>query len=189
MSATNHHEPSPAEPRALRFIIIGAGLSGIMSAIKLVQAGYRDVVVFEKAERLGGTWHYNTYPGVACDVPSHLYSYSFAPNPHWSRVFSGGAEILAYIQRVAREYRVEQKVRFSEEVTRCTWWDGRWQIETSTCRRDVADVVIAATGVTHHPNVPNLLGLDRFEGSAFHSASWNHAAPIDGRRVGIVGTG
>jgi cation diffusion facilitator CzcD-associated flavoprotein CzcO len=164
-------------------------LSGILSSIKLERAGFPDHVIYEKAHALGGTWHYNTYPGVACDVPSHLYSYSFAPNPSWSRVFSGGSEILAYIERVARDYRVEQKVRFSEEVTRCVWIDGRWQIETSTGRRDVADVVIAATGVTHHPNVPNLPGLERFEGAAFHSAQWDHSVPIEGRRIGIIGTG
>jgi len=164
-------------------------LSGILSSIKLEQAGFSDHVIYEKAPALGGTWHYNTYPGVACDVPSHLYSYSFAPNPSWSRVFSGGSEILAYIERVARDYRVEQKVRFSEEVTQCAWTGGRWQIETSSGRRDVADVVIAATGVTHHPNVPNLPGLPRFKGAAFHSAQWDHSVPIDGRRIGIIGTG
>jgi cation diffusion facilitator CzcD-associated flavoprotein CzcO len=175
--------------RPLRFIIIGAGLSGIMSSIKLDAAGFSDHVIYEKAPGLGGTWHYNTYPGVACDVPSHLYSYSFALNPNWSRVFSGGSEILAYIERVAREYRVDRRVRFSEEVTRCTWSEGRWQIETSAGRRDVADVVIAATGVTHHPNVPNLPGLDRFKGPVFHSARWDHTAPIDQRRLGVIGTG
>jgi cation diffusion facilitator CzcD-associated flavoprotein CzcO len=182
-------EPANGAGRPLRFIIIGAGLSGIMSSIKLEEAGFSDHVIYEKAPALGGTWHYNTYPGVACDVPSHLYSYSFAPNSDWSRVFSGGPEILAYIERVAREHRVEQKVRFSEEVTRCEWRDGRWQIETSLGRRDAGDVVIAATGVTHHPNVPSLPGLERFAGPWFHSARWDHDVPLDGRRIGIVGTG
>jgi cation diffusion facilitator CzcD-associated flavoprotein CzcO len=178
-----------AEGRPLRFVIIGAGLSGIMSSIKLAERGFTDHVIYEKANGLGGTWHYNTYPGVACDVPSHLYSYSFAPNPQWSRVFSDGPEILSYIQRVARDHGVVDRIRFSEEVTRCSWREGRWQIETSLGRRDVADVVIAATGVTHHPNLPNLPGLDRFEGRAFHSARWDHSLDVAGRKLGIIGTG
>jgi cation diffusion facilitator CzcD-associated flavoprotein CzcO len=180
---------SAAVGRPLRFVVIGAGLSGIMSSIKLTERGFTDHVLYEKAPALGGTWHYNTYPGVACDVPSHLYSYSFAPNPNWSRVFSDGKEILAYIERVAREHGVVERIRFSEEVTRCTWRDGRWQIETNLGRRDVADVVIAATGVTHHPNLPNIPGLERFEGPAFHSARWDHQVNLDGRRLGIIGTG
>jgi cation diffusion facilitator CzcD-associated flavoprotein CzcO len=175
--------------RPLRFVIIGAGLSGIMSSIKLEAAGLHDHVIYEKASRLGGTWRENTYPGVACDVPSHLYSYSFAPNPHWSKVFSDGPEILSYIERVARDHGVDRRIRFSEEIVRCEWRDGRWQIETSTGRRDVADVVIAATGVTHHPNLPTLPGLSRFEGPVFHSARWDHSVAVDGKRVGIIGTG
>ncbi|HKU44546.1 MAG TPA: NAD(P)/FAD-dependent oxidoreductase, partial [Polyangiales bacterium] len=177
------------QARPLRFVIIGAGLSGIMSAIELERAGFDDIVIYEKAERLGGTWRDNTYPGVACDVPSHLYSYSFAPNPHWSRLYSPGHEILAYIQGVASRYGVERRMRFGEEVTRCELLDGRWQIETVRGRRDVADVVIAATGVTHHPNLPELPGLGSFEGPCFHSARWDHGVSVDGLKVGVVGTG
>jgi cation diffusion facilitator CzcD-associated flavoprotein CzcO len=189
MSAAKHAEPSHAEPRALRFVIIGAGLSGIMSAIKLVQAGYRDVTVFEKADRLGGTWRENTYPGAACDVPSHLYSYSFAPNPHWSRMFSPGHEIQAYIESIARRYEVEARIRFSEEVTRCEFTGGQWQVETSRGTHVTADVVIAASGVTHHPRLPEIAGLESFAGSVFHSARWDHSVNVAGRRLGIIGTG
>lgn len=175
--------------RPLRFIIIGAGLSGILSAIKLTQAGYTDVTIFEKADRLGGTWRENTYPGVACDVPSHLYSYSFELNPNWSSRCSPGAEIRAYLEEVARRHGIDRRIRYSEEVSRCEFSEGRWHIETRQGHWDVADVIIAATGVTHHPKLPDTPGLGSFEGAVFHSARWNHDVPIDGRRIGIVGTG
>jgi cation diffusion facilitator CzcD-associated flavoprotein CzcO len=173
----------------VRFVVIGAGMAGIASVVKLREAGHHDVVVYEKAERLGGTWRENTYPGVACDVPSHLYSYSFAPNPDWSHVFSPGGEIQAYLERVARDHDVLRHVRFGTEVTRLALEGGRWHVETADGGRDVADVVIAATGVLHHPHLPDIDGLDRFAGARFHSARWDHDVPLEGRRVGIVGTG
>jgi cation diffusion facilitator CzcD-associated flavoprotein CzcO len=183
------HSPKPNSPDALRFVIIGAGLSGIMSVIALERAGYRNIVLYEKSEGFGGTWRDNTYPGVGCDVPSHVYCYSFAPNPDWSRPFSPGSEILAYIESVAQRYRVQERVCFGEEVTRCVYEDKRWQIETSRGRRDQADVLIAATGVTHHPRLPELKGSETFGGAAFHSARWDHSVPVDGKRIGIIGTG
>ena len=122
----------------------GAGMAGILAAIKLREAGIGDFTVYEKADRIGGTWRENTYPGIACDVPSHLYSYSFAPNPNWSRQFSPGAEIQAYFEGVARRYELEPTIRFGEEVTRCAFEDGRWRIATSKGTRDAADFVIAA---------------------------------------------
>ena len=188
---SNPVPPSAAAPhdRDLRFVIIGAGLSGIMSVIALERAGYRNIALYEKAEGFGGTWRYNTYPGVGCDVPSHVYSYSFAPNPDWSRVFSPGDEILAYIEQVAERYRVAQRVHFGEEVTRCTYADKRWQIETSKGRSDKADVLIAATGVTHHPRLPELKGIESFQGAAFHTARWDHSVALDGKRIGVIGTG
>lgn len=173
----------------LRFAIIGAGMSGILAAIKLREAGFDDFVLYEKADRLGGTWRENRYPGISCDVPSHLYSYSFEPNPEWSHRYSPGAEIQAYFERVARERGVVGAIRFGEEVTRCRFTDGRWQIETSSGQRDEADFVIAATGVLHVPNVPDLPGLADFEGALFHSARWDPSAPLESRRLGIVGSG
>src|SRR5579885_1122924 len=164
-------------------------MAGILSAIKLREAGLGDVVLYEKASRLGGTWRENTYPGIACDVPSHLYCYSFAPNPDWSHRFSPGMEIQAYLERVAREHGVDGLIRFGEEVTRCELAGGRWRLETARGERDEADVVIAATGVLHHPRYPDIEGLERFRGACFHSARWDHAVPLDGQRVGIVGTG
>lgn len=173
----------------LRFAVIGGGMAGILAAIKLRQAGFTDIVVYEKAERLGGTWRENTYPGVACDVPSHLYSYSFAPNPEWSHVFSPGSEILAYLESVARGFGVEKYLQYGTEVRRLAFDDGRWEITTGRGEGDVADVVIAATGVLHHPAYPDVEGLDRFAGPVFHTARWDHSVPLDGARIGVIGTG
>jgi cation diffusion facilitator CzcD-associated flavoprotein CzcO len=173
----------------MRVAIIGAGMAGILSAIKLTEAGFTDVTVYEKADRLGGTWRENTYPGIACDVPSHLYSYSFHLNPGWSHPFSPGHEIQAYLEEVARDHRVDSLIRFDEEVTTCSWIDRRWHLDTARGTHDVADFVIAATGVLHHPNYPDIKGLDAFEGSLFHSSRWDHGVTLEGARVGIVGTG
>jgi cation diffusion facilitator CzcD-associated flavoprotein CzcO len=174
---------------ALRCVVIGAGMSGILAAIELEKRGHDEVVVYEKAGRLGGTWRENTYPGIACDVPSHFYSYSFAPNPEWSHRFSSGAEIQGYLEEVARRFGVDARIRFGREVTRCELRDGRWRIALSDGGSDVADVVIAATGVLHHPAYPEIDGLHSFAGACFHSACWDHAVPLAGRRVGVVGTG
>ena len=172
-----------------RIVVIGAGMAGILSAVKLQEAGLTDFTVYEKAETLGGTWRENTYPGIACDVPSHLYSYSFAPNPDWSHVFSPGPEIRAYLEDVAHRFDVLGRIRFGTEVCRMTFEEGRWQIETSDGGTDTADVVIAATGVLHHPKYPDIEGLDDFGGAVFHSARWDHSVPLDGARVGVIGTG
>ena len=172
----------------LRVAVIGAGMAGILSAIELRKAGI-DFVVYEKADRLGGTWRENTYPGIACDVPSHFYSYSFALNPEWSRRFAPGNEIQAYFEDVARRFGVESTIRYGTEIVRCAFEDGRWRLVTSDGSRDEADVVIAATGVLHHPAYPEIEGLASFGGAAFHSARWDHDVALAGRRVGVVGTG
>ena len=183
--------PSPAASprRDLRCVVIGAGMSGILAALKLREAGFTDVVVYEKADRLGGTWRENTYPGLSCDVPSHFYSYSFALNPEWSHRFAPGAEILAYFEDVARRYDVGSRIRYRKEVRRCAFEQGRWRLAMADGSTDAADVVIAATGVLHHPATPDIEGLDTFAGPRFHSARWDHGVPIAGRRVGVVGTG
>ena len=181
--------PIPADARELRVAVIGAGMAGILSAIKLTEAGLTDLTVYEKADRIGGTWRENTYPGIACDVPSHLYRFSFAPNPDWSRTFSPGDEIEAYLEQVVRDFDVERLIRFGDEVTGCAFVDGRWHLETAAGHHDVVDVVIAATGVLHHPRYPDIDGLDSFAGSMFHSARWDHDVPLDGTRVGVIGNG
>lgn len=175
--------------RSLRFAVIGAGMSGILSAVKLREAGFTDFTVYEKADRVGGTWRENTYPGLSCDVPSHLYSYSFALSPEWSRHFSPGPEILAYFEGVADDHDVIRNVRFGDGVTRCTFVDGRWHLETAAGHRDEVDVVIAATGVLHHPRYPDIEGIDTFDGPCFHSSRWDHGAAIEGTRLGVIGTG
>jgi cation diffusion facilitator CzcD-associated flavoprotein CzcO len=173
----------------LRFIIIGAGMAGVLSAIKLREAGFENFAIYEKSGRLGGTWQVNEYPGLSCDVPSHLYSYSFAPNPDWSRRFSPGKEIQSYFEDVARRYGVDQLIQYGKEITRCEFSGGRWTIETADGTTDEADFVIAATGVLHHPAYPDIEGLENFTGALFHSARWDHDVSLANKRVGIIGTG
>ena len=175
--------------RPLRVAVIGAGMSGILSAIKLREAGIDDVTVYEKADRVGGTWRENTYPGIACDVPSHLYCYSFALNPEWSHRYSPGAEIQAYFEQVARDRDVERDIRFGDAVQHMAYADGRWRLTTEAGHTDEVDVVIAATGVLHQPNVPDIVGIDDFAGAVFHSARWDHDVTLDGARIGVIGTG
>lgn len=168
--------------------VIGAGMAGIVSAIQLRK---RDIecVVFEKADRVGGTWRENTYPGLSCDVPAHSYTYTFARNPEWSRWYAEGPEIQGYFERVTRDFDVLQYIRFGDEVTELVFEDGKWTVHTESGFTGSFDAVIAATGVLHHPNVPHFTGIESFSGSWFHSARWDHTVPLDGRRVGVVGTG
>ena len=156
----------------------------------LRRAGYEDVTVFERGERVGGVWHDNTYPGAACDVPSHLYEFSFAPNPRWSRRYAPQAEIQAYLEDVARREGVLHRIRTSTEVQRASFDEARakWVLETSAGAHE-ADLLVTACGQLSVPSVPSLPGLDGFEGPAFHSARWRHDVPIAGKRVAVVGSG
>jgi cation diffusion facilitator CzcD-associated flavoprotein CzcO len=173
-----------------RTAIVGTGFSGIGMAIKLLREGERDFVVLERADDIGGTWRDNTYPGCRCDVPSHLYSFSFAPNPNWSSTFSPQPEILAYLRDVAARFGVLPHVRFGTEMTSAHWdeAEARWRIDTST-GSITADVLIAAQGPLSDPLVPDLPGLDSFQGTKFHSAGWDHDHRLDGERVAVIGTG
>ncbi|WP_040791839.1 flavin-containing monooxygenase [Nocardia paucivorans] len=176
--------------RHLRTIIIGSGFSGLGMAIRLSQQGRRDFLVLERGSDVGGTWRDNTYPGAACDVPSHLYSYSFALNPNWSRSFSRQAEIQAYIRDVARRYDVLDNHLFNCDVTAARWDapNARWEINTNQ-GRFTADTVVSAVGALCEPNLPDIKGIGEFTGEIFHSARWNHDADLTGKRVAVIGTG
>ena len=177
------------QSRSKRVAVIGAGPAGIAAAIKLRESGIDDVVVFEKAAVIGGTWAVNRYPGLTCDVPSHLYRFSFAPNAEWTHRYAPRAEILAYIEKTARRFDVEKLVRLSNEVTRATYQDGQWRIETTAGDQGLFDIVVTAVGVLHHPVYPDIEGLGNFKGHAFHSSHWDESLSLDGKRVGIIGNG
>jgi cation diffusion facilitator CzcD-associated flavoprotein CzcO len=174
----------------LRIAIVGGGFGGLGAAIRLMQEGIDDFLVFERAGDVGGTWRDNSYPGCACDVPSHLYSFSFAPNPSWSRSFSGQPEIWAYLRDCARRFGILPRLRLGHEVRQASWDDRRqrWWVETSGGTW-TADVLIAAAGPLSEPKIPVLPGLDGFEGTVFHSARWDHDHDLTGRQVAVVGTG
>jgi cation diffusion facilitator CzcD-associated flavoprotein CzcO len=173
-----------------RIAIVGTGFAGLAMSIRLKQEGIEDFVVFERADDVGGTWRDNTYPGCQCDVPSHLYSFSFAPNPDWSRTFSQQPEIEDYLRRCAAHFDVIPHVRFRHTVTGARWDDERqlWEIETSG-GRFTAQVLIAGMGGLSEPSIPKIPGLDSFEGHAFHTAQWDHDVDLRGRRVAVIGTG
>lgn len=175
--------------RRLSFAIIGAGMAGLLAGIRLDQKGDADFTIYEKGDTVGGTWRENRYPGLTCDVPAHAYTYSFAPNPEWTQFFSPGPEIQHYFERIADDYRLRDRIRFNSEVTDCRYVDGRWHIETSDGCKDIVDVIIAATGVLHHPNIPAIPGLKDFGGDSFHSARWDDSVALDGRRIGVIGNG
>src|SRR4051794_19325033 len=159
-------------------------------AINLLDDGQRDFVVLERGEDVGGTWWFNTYPGCGCDVPSHLYSFSFAPNPEWTRTYSKQGEIEAYLQRVAADFDITRHVRLNTTVTAAAWDEGaqRWIVETSggSVR---ARVLISAAGALSDPKTPGIEGLERFRGHSFHSAEWDHDYDLEGKRVAVIGTG
>ncbi|MFT4614153.1 MAG: cation diffusion facilitator CzcD-associated flavoprotein CzcO [Bacteroidia bacterium] len=164
-------------------------MSGIAAVVKLNKAGYTDLTVFEKADRVGGTWHENTYPGLSCDVPSRWYCFSFALKPDWSHRYSYGSEIQAYMEQVAEDFGVTQRTRFNTAVTDLRYQDGRWQLTTKTGEPETYDVVISATGILHKPVYPAIEGLATYAGDCFHSARWDHSVDLKDKRVGVIGTG
>jgi cation diffusion facilitator CzcD-associated flavoprotein CzcO len=178
-------------PRHVRHAIIGTGFGGLGAAIRLQEdLGERDVVLFERHAGVGGTWWANTYPGAGCDIPSHLYSFSFAPNPEWTRTYPRQQEILDYLRDVTRRFGLADRIRFDTTVTSLSWDEaaGRWTVET-TQGTWTADYVIAAAGPLSEPALPALEGLDRFAGTMFHTARWDHDHDLAGRRVAVIGTG
>jgi cation diffusion facilitator CzcD-associated flavoprotein CzcO len=172
-------------------IIIGSGFAGLCMAIRLKEAGYHDFVILEKNDDLGGTWRDNKYPGCACDVPSHMYSFSFELNPAWSRMFAPQAEIWEYMRHCADKYGIAAHIRFGRPVERMEWDDtvGRWRIATATGETYTARAIVSGIGALHVPSVPEIPGAGQFAGPAFHSAQWDRSCDLSGQRVAVIGTG
>lgn len=182
-------KPDLASPEHYEVIVVGAGFAGLGAAIKLQQAGF-DYQVFEKAAEIAGVWRENSYPGCACDVPSALYSYSFAPNPRWSRFFAEQAEIKDYTVAVAQRFNVMPSIRLNVEVLSATWStdDQVWHLNTNA-GAFTACFVIMACGPMHKPSTPRIKGIDTFPGVSFHSAQWDHDCDLRGKRVAVIGSG
>ncbi|WP_432010422.1 flavin-containing monooxygenase [Streptomyces cucumeris] len=174
----------------VRVAVIGSGFGGLGAAVRLRRAGITDFVILERADAVGGTWRDNSYPGCACDVPSHLYSFSFAPNPDWPRNFSGQPHIRAYLERVTDTFGLRPHLRFGAEVRSLRWDTAALHWEVETVRGTLtADVVVSATGPLSDPQIPDIPGLDGFPGKVFHSARWDHGFSLRGKRVAMIGTG
>ena len=180
-----------SQPQELPIAILGAGFAGIGAAIQLKQAGIRDFIIYERAHDVGGTWRDNTYPGAACDVPSHVYSFSFEPNPHWSRVFSGWAEIHAYLRGLVEKWGLREHLRLGTEIVHARFEEprGLWQLTTQGDETVTARVVIAGLGGLVDPSWPDIKGLQSFGGDRLHTARWDHGVDLTGRRVAVIGTG
>ncbi len=171
-------------------LIVGAGISGIGLGIRLQDAGFDNFVILEKAADLGGTWRDNTYPGCACDVPSALYSYSFAQKPDWSRAFAGQTEILDYVRDTANRHNIPGFIRFNQAVERAQWRESKnlWEVQTGD-QLYLARTVVACSGYLHEPIIPAIPGLKDFAGKLFHSSRWDHDHDLSGERVAVIGTG
>ena len=170
-------------------VVIGAGLSGVCAAIKLKEAGIDNFHVFEKASDVGGTWRDNRYPGVACDVPSHLYSYSFAPNPEWSRWYAPGPEIWDYVKKCAADFGVYDQMTFDTTIEAADWKGDHWELRDQSGNRFQTKSIVSALGGLHTPNLPAFAGQDLFEGEQFHTTSWPEGLDLTGKKVAVVGTG
>lgn len=174
----------------MEVLVVGAGFSGACAGIKLVERGIEDFVIVDKADDVGGTWHWNRYPGAACDIPSHLYSFSFAPNPEWSRLYSGRIEIQAYVRRVFEKYGLMPKLRLGERLTGLTWDEGasRWTAAFENGREISARFVINGSGGLHKPAWPDIEGTAGFQGLSVHTAEWDEAADLTGKRICVIGS-
>lgn len=174
-----------------RILIIGAGFGGLGTAIELLDHGFSDITILEKAAAPGGVWRDNTYPNAACDVPSSLYSWSFAPNPGWTRRYSGQADILAYIDRVVTERGLRERIRTGVEVTGAAYDEASatWTVSTAGGETHTAEFLVTAVGQLSRPVIPKIAGAASFDGPAFHSAQWRHDVDLTGKRVAVLGTG
>jgi cation diffusion facilitator CzcD-associated flavoprotein CzcO len=183
--------PMAGTPGRPAIVIIGAGFSGVGMAIQLKKASFHDFVILEKDSDLGGTWRDNQYPGCACDVPSHMYSFSYELNPDWSRMFSPQQEIWDYLRRCASKYGILPHIRYGCRVERMEWDDAtsRWNVTTGQGDVYAARAIVSGGGLLHVPAMPDIPGTDRFTGAAFHSARWDHSCDLTGKRVAVIGTG
>jgi len=181
--------PPPVEH--VTVCILGSGFAGLGAAARLRASGIEDVVVLERADSVGGTWRDNTYPGCACDIPSHLYSFSFALNSDWTHTYARQPEIRAYLERTTTAFGLRESLRFGASVSSCRFdpATGRWTVEAEDGRRWTARFLIAGVGALRDPKVPPLPGRDTFAGPVFHSSRWNHGVDLAGKRVAVVGTG
>ncbi len=188
--ATSTPEPgSSAAVKLPRVVIIGAGMSGMLAAIKLREAGNENFIICEKKADVGGVWRDNTYPGLKCDVPAHMFTYSFEPNPGYAKRFATGTEIGKYLKTVYEKHNLRSNVRFNTSIVEANFESGQWFLRTNDDDILVADIVICASGILHNPSFPKIDGIDQFKGVSFHSAQWNHHESIAGKSVGIIGTG
>lgn len=171
-------------------VIVGAGISGIAAAIRLMEAGHNDFIIVERASEVGGTWRENTYPGCGCDVPSSLYSFSFFLSSRWSRLFAKQPEILNYLKEVADHFKVTPRIQFNVALEEARWSNNRslWELQTEAGLY-LARTVIFATGPITEAQTPKIPGIDSFKGDMFHSATWNHQLDLTGKRVAVIGTG
>ncbi len=172
-----------------RILIVGAGMSGMLLAIKLTEAGLDNYQIYDKASEIGGTWRENTYPGVACDVAAHYYTYQDAPNAEWNTRLPQGPEIQQYLLGVVEKHQLRKRIAFNKEVADARHDGEQWTVTFKDGQTEQADFVIACCGLLHHPRYPNVPGLEDFAGAKFHSARWDHSVPLEGKRVGVLGTG
>jgi len=179
-----------SEATTTRFTIIGAGAGGLCAGIKLIEAGQDDFLIFDREPRVGGTWQRNTYPGLECDIASPLYCYSFAPNPDWSGPFPPHTEIREYLERIAFDHGVESHLRLGTGVVSARWDEprARWHLALDDGSEHESQFVISAVGMFGAPVVPDIPGLDAFEGTMFHSANWEHEHDLTGERVAVIGS-
>lgn len=189
--AENSVEKSNGADIAVDVLIIGGGFSGICMAIKLREAGMNSFLLIEKSDDIGGTWYDNRYPGCACDIPSHLYSFSFEPSPNWSRMFPGQQEIHDYLKRCVERYGLAPQIRLNMRFHEATWdeAEGVWHATAGEEMRIKARVLVSGMGALHVPQYPKLKGLDRFAGPAFHSSAWDQNVDLNEKNVAVVGTG
>ncbi len=197
MKPQHFHSPAAAQApggegvERHRIIVVGTGFAGLGMGVKLREQGEEDFVLLERAGDVGGTWRDNTYPGCACDVESHLYSFSFEPNPNWSRLYAPQPEIFAYLKHVATKYDLLRHIRFHANLTGARWDEARklWVVKAEDGRVFEGEILVSGMGGLSNPAYPNVPGIETFEGRAFHSATWDHDFDLDDKRVAVIGSG